>query len=102
MNSKINIQIEKTETGYFGYSPDIEDSQIQGDSYENILDAFKLLLGTHLGQQENQTETRADRPIWEIAQDITKDMTEDEIRALPSDGAEQHDHYIYGVPKRSA
>jgi hypothetical protein len=26
----------------------------------------------------------------------------DEVRAkLPADGAAQHDHYIYGVPKRA-
>jgi hypothetical protein len=51
---------------------------------------------------DNQTAAAIDRPIWEIAQEITQDMTEAEIRQLPSDGAEQHDHYIYGTPKRSA
>jgi len=31
---------------------------------------------------------------------ITADMTQEEIANLPTDGAEQHDHYIYGLPKR--
>lgn len=34
--------------------------------------------------------------------EITGDMTEDEIAQLPKDGAEQHDHYIYGTPKRQS
>jgi predicted RNase H-like HicB family nuclease len=63
MSSKINIQIEKTETGYFGYSPEIEDSQLQSDSYENILDAFKPLLSIYLKQQENPSENKTDQPI---------------------------------------
>ena len=33
--------------------------------------------------------------------EIWADMP-DEVRAkLPADGATQHDHYIYGVPKRA-
>ena len=33
--------------------------------------------------------------------EIWADMP-DEVRAkLPSDGADQHDHYIYGTPKRA-
>jgi hypothetical protein len=43
---------------------------------------------------------RPSKPIWEIAQEITQDMTIEEIAQLPKDGAEQHDHYIYGIPKR--
>lgn len=40
------------------------------------------------------------KTIWEIAEEITRDMTPEEIAQLPTDGAEQHDHYIYGTPKR--
>ncbi|MDX2229977.1 MAG: hypothetical protein NW220_10085 [Leptolyngbyaceae cyanobacterium bins.349] len=40
------------------------------------------------------------KTLWEIAEEITRDMTPEEIAQLPTDGAEQHDHYIYGTPKR--
>jgi hypothetical protein len=43
---------------------------------------------------------RSSKPIWEIAQELTQDMTIEEIAQLPKDGAEQQDHYIYGTPKR--
>jgi hypothetical protein len=41
-----------------------------------------------------------DRPLSAMFREIWADMP-DEVRAkLPVDGADQHDHYIYGTPKR--
>lgn len=31
---------------------------------------------------------------------IFEDVSDEEWEKLPTDGAEQHDHYIYGTPKR--
>ena len=42
------------------------------------------------------------KPIWEIAADLRTSVPEEEWAKLPVDGAEQHDHYIYGTPKRPA
>ncbi len=44
------------------------------------------------------TET-AHKPIWEVFAD-TEDIPEEEWDKLPTDLATQHDHYIYGTPKR--
>jgi hypothetical protein len=41
------------------------------------------------------------KPIWEVFQEITARIPDEEWAKLPVDGAEQHDHYIYGTPKRS-
>jgi Arc/MetJ-type ribon-helix-helix transcriptional regulator len=40
------------------------------------------------------------KPIWERIQDLTADVPAEEWDKLPTDLAEQHDHYIYGTPKR--
>ena len=41
------------------------------------------------------------RPLSARIREIWADMP-DEVRAkLPADGSGQHDHYIYGVPKRA-
>jgi len=41
------------------------------------------------------------RPLSARIREIWADMP-DEVRAkLPADGASQHDHYIYGAPKRT-
>jgi hypothetical protein len=45
---------------------------------------------------------KAHKPIWEQFVDAFKDVPEAELERLSSDGAAQHDHYIYGTPKRPA
>ena len=44
--------------------------------------------------------TKTVRPIWEVFDDIIKTIPEEEFAKLPKDGAEQHDHYIYGLSKK--
>jgi hypothetical protein len=36
----------------------------------------------------------------EIAAELLADVPEEVFAQLPTDGAAQHDHYIYGTPKR--
>lgn len=43
--------------------------------------------------------TAARKPLADRIRDIWADLPDDVQARLPSDGAEQHDHYIYGVPK---
>jgi hypothetical protein len=47
------------------------------------------------------TRSPADeRPIWEVISDNMKDIPLEEFEKLPKDGASEHDHYLYGHPKR--
>jgi len=41
------------------------------------------------------------KPIWEVAAELVAEIPEEDLARLPVDGAAQHDHYIYGTPKRS-
>jgi len=41
------------------------------------------------------------RPISEIFEELSSQIPHEEWAELPRDGAEQHDHYLYGSPKRS-
>jgi len=46
-------------------------------------------------------EREDDRPVSEMIREIWVGMP-DEVRAkLPRDGANQVDHYVYGLPKRT-
>lgn len=54
---------------------------------------------THEGYPENGA---SHAPIWEVFQETLKDIPEEELKQLPPDAAEQHDHYIYGTPKKPA
>ena len=40
------------------------------------------------------------KPIWERIAERVADAPPEELAKLPTDGASQHDHYIYGTPKR--
>ncbi|HEV3079205.1 MAG TPA: AbrB/MazE/SpoVT family DNA-binding domain-containing protein [Gemmataceae bacterium] len=39
-------------------------------------------------------------PFWERIAALTADAPPEELEKLPSDGAAQVDHYLYGHPKR--
>ena len=42
----------------------------------------------------------AHKPIWEVFQQLSADVPDEVWDSLPPDLSEQHDHYIYGTPKR--
>ena len=42
----------------------------------------------------------AHKPIWEKILELTADIPDEVWEKIPTDSAEQHDHYIYGTPKR--
>lgn len=44
--------------------------------------------------------TDDERPIWEVAAALVRDIPEEALSVLPTDGAAQHDHYLYTAPKR--
>jgi predicted DNA-binding antitoxin AbrB/MazE fold protein len=42
-----------------------------------------------------------EEPLWEQILSLTRDLPPEAFEGLPTDGASQHDHYIYGTPKRT-
>lgn len=45
--------------------------------------------------------TPAHKPIWEVIQEISATVPDEVWDTVPTDLAAQHDHYIYGTPKRT-
>lgn len=39
------------------------------------------------------------KPLWKVFTEIVSQIPEAELQKLPTDTAENHDHYIYGTPK---
>jgi Arc/MetJ-type ribon-helix-helix transcriptional regulator len=71
-----------------------------------MAEAASLLL-QRLKQEQGQPEQPAAsrtaptcKPIWEEIEELTAKIPDEEFLKLPVDGAEQLDHYIYGLPKR--
>ena len=46
------------------------------------------------------TQKKDSRPIWEVIAEISSQVPDEEWAKLPTDGAENHDHYLYGAPKK--
>jgi hypothetical protein len=55
-----------------------------------------------ISEEELMRRKRPDRPVWQMVEELLKDIPQDVLDSLPTDGSEQHDHYIYGTPKRRA
>lgn len=48
-----------------------------------------------------EKELRTAKPISTIFEELSGELPLDEWKKLPPDGAENHDHYLYGAPKKS-
>ena len=59
------------------------------------------LVDEMLKEDEKSSPPENVRPIWEIITELSAQVPMEEWEKLPSDGAEQHDHYLYGSPKRT-
>lgn len=60
-----------------------------------------LALVDKMLKEEQEPRPRENvRPIWEIITELSSEIPVEEWAKLPTDGAEQHDHYLYGSPKR--
>ncbi len=63
------------------------------DEMKRVLDFMKNLRKDEKKQQA--------KPISAIFEDLSNEISLEEWEELPSDGAENHDHYLYGAPKKS-
>jgi hypothetical protein len=54
-----------------------------------------------LMRHEKCLEATSKKPIWEVIEEIMADVPDEEFDKLPKDGASEHDHYIYGTPKKN-
>ena len=74
-------------------------AQAKGVSTDALLrEALDKILADAPGPPDEAK--RESRPIWHVILDNMKDVPSDEFARLPKDGASEHDHYLYGHPKR--
>ena len=54
-----------------------------------------------LAYVEELTQPKTDgQSLWDMIQECTKDVPPEAWDEVPTDGALNHDHYLYGAPKR--
>jgi len=60
-----------------------------------------LALVDEMLKENHEARTCEDiRPIWEIIQEISNQAPPGTWDDVPTDGSVNHDHYLYGAPKR--
>ncbi len=47
------------------------------------------------------SQKKDSRPIWEIIEERVSKLSAETLEKLPTDGAENHDYYLYGAPKKT-
>ena len=62
-----------------------------------IEEVFDFLLLAKLKYHRQQKQPKS---FGAFIEEIVSDIPSDILDNLPIDGAEQHDHYIYGTPKK--
>jgi Arc/MetJ-type ribon-helix-helix transcriptional regulator len=63
-------------------------------------EALALLRQKEHGSAERGSSDGTTRPIGEVIDALMSDVPDEVLDRLPVDGAAQHDHYIYGLPKK--
>jgi hypothetical protein len=64
-------------------------------------DRLASLMLAEIATSRPQTDPGAPpETVWDIVQRAFADVPEEEWAKIPTDGASQHDHYLYGTPKR--
>ncbi len=100
MTTKLNILIEKDEYGYAASCQEIAGYKVTAKSLALVVKNLQATIEDYLNQASlPQEKSERSQPIWSIAENLIEDITESEKEQLPTDGAVQHDHYIYGTPK---
>ena len=93
LKMKISRMLEKSVDHTFPYRKKYSSknkSQEVNKSRESILAEFNFVLDPELQV----------KPIWEIAEELIKEIPEEEWKKIPTDASTQLDHYLYGSPKK--
>ena len=92
-------------------SPDLDDriqQKVIRAGYRTPDEVIRRALDALDAQEQQEVrplvrmENTSAIPVWQRFQNVAHSIPEEELAALPSDGASEHDHYLYGIPKRSA
>ena len=63
------------------------------DDMKRVLDFMQRL--------RKEDKSQKAKPISAIFEDLSNEIPLEEWQELPTDGAENHDHYLYGSPKKT-
>jgi hypothetical protein len=73
--------------------------KVQALTYEKQQELLTLV-DEMLREEPREATRETVRPIWEIIEEISSQAPPKTWDDVPSDGSVNHDHYLYGAPKK--
>jgi len=86
-------------SGHFASEDDMVAAAVR-DFLRRQQDQAQQDAATAFAPIETPAQSPKRKPLWERAAELRRSIPDEEWAKLPTDGAEQLDHYIYGSPKR--
>jgi hypothetical protein len=86
-------------------SPELErriQERVEAGLSESVEEFVENVVRTALASNEFTGRTEGRKSASALFDEIWNDTPNEALQSLPDDGAEQVDHYIYGVPKRAS
>jgi hypothetical protein len=71
---------------------------VQVLSVEQQLEVLKFI--DNLEAEKESKEENDLKSVFKKIEERSKNIPDDVWKEMPEDGSEQHDHYLYGTPKR--
>jgi hypothetical protein len=93
-----NLESSIREAVHSGQFPSIDDAM--AEAARLLLSQLKQRPVTPPPTVGGEPGVAPHKPIWEEIQELTAGIPDEVWDKLPTDLSEQHDHYIYGTPKR--
>jgi Arc/MetJ-type ribon-helix-helix transcriptional regulator len=93
-----NLESSIREAVHSGQFPSVDDAM--AEAARLLLSQLKQRPVTPAIPADEEPPVAPHRPIWEELQELTAGIPDEVWDKLPTDLSEQHDHYIYGTPKR--
>jgi len=92
-----NLESSIREAVHSGQFPSVDDAM--AEAARLLLSQLKQKPVTpHVAKEEPVAAPH--KPIWEVIEEENQSIPPEIWESLPTDLSEQHDHYIYGTPKR--
>ena len=81
---------------------ELSDDQAEALKAKAASEGFSLEAWLQKLAEQERLANRSQRHIADVLLENMQDVPPEIMASMPKDGASQHDHYIYGWPKKEA
>jgi hypothetical protein len=80
----------------------VEVEKVAAERHVTMDELVQQAMGRIIGEFRQEKHATQGEPFWKSFTKEVHALPEAVFEKLPQDGASEHDHYLYGSPKRNA